>query len=182
MSMFCFDQVFIYDPKDRKNMDKIWRACSNHDKAESFRKMGDANRSIRATGMNPESCRGHTLFILRFRKEVHLGHNYPKYFSSPFPEKRSKFCMTPLQAYVPNGGYIPRKRGGWVEEFRSKLCLVDLAGSERAHDTGLTGVGLEEGIAINQSLSALGCLGHCVQWHLFYVGISLAKYVESTGC
>ena len=26
-------QVFIYDPKDRKNMDKIWRACSNHDKA-----------------------------------------------------------------------------------------------------------------------------------------------------
>ena len=28
------------------------------------------------------------------------------------------------------------KRGGWVEEFRSKLCLVDLAGSERAHDTG----------------------------------------------
>ena len=82
MSMFCFDQVFIYDPKDRKNMDKIWRACSNHDKAESFRKMGDANRSIRATGMNPESSRGHTLFILRFRKEVHLGHN---------PEKRSKF-------------------------------------------------------------------------------------------
>lgn len=114
-------EVFIYDPKDRKNMDKIWRACSNHDKAESFRKMGDANRSIRATGMNPESSRGHTLFILRFRKEV--------------------------------------KRGGWVEEFRSKLCLVDLAGSERAHDTGLTGVGLEEGIAINQSLSALGqCL------------------------
>ncbi|CAE7369250.1 kif1 [Symbiodinium natans] len=114
-------EVFIYDPKDRKNMDKIWRACSNHDKAESFRKMGDANRSIRATGMNPESSRGHTLFIVRFRKEV--------------------------------------KRGGWVEEFRSKLCLVDLAGSERAHDTGLTGVGLEEGIAINQSLSALGqCL------------------------
>ncbi|CAJ1415334.1 unnamed protein product [Effrenium voratum] len=114
-------EVFIYDPKDRKNMDKIWRACSNHDKAESFRKMGDANRSIRATGMNPESSRGHTLFIVRFRKEV--------------------------------------KRGGWVEEFRSKLCLVDLAGSERAHDTGLTGVGLEEGIAINQSLSSLGqCL------------------------
>lgn len=50
-----------------------------------------------------------------------------------------------------------------MEEFRSKLCLVDLAGSERAHDTGITGVGLEEGIAINQSLSALGCLGHCVQ-------------------
>ena len=71
--------------------------------------------------MNPESSRGHTLFILRFRKEV--------------------------------------KRGGWVEDFRSKLRLVDLAGSERAHDTGLTGVGLEEGIAINQSLSALGqCL------------------------
>jgi len=114
-------EVFIYDPKDRKNMDKIWRACSNHEKAESFRKMGDANRSIRATGMNPESSRGHTLFIVRFRKEA--------------------------------------KRGGWVEEFRSKLCLVDLAGSVRAHDTGLTGVGLEEGIAINQSLSALGqCL------------------------
>mmetsp|Transcript_48599 Transcript_48599/g.113433 ORF Transcript_48599/g.113433 Transcript_48599/m.113433 type:complete len:754 (+) Transcript_48599:38-2299(+) len=114
-------EVFIYDPKDRKNMDKIWRACSNHDKAESFRKMGDANRSIRATGMNPESSRGHTLFIVRLRKEV--------------------------------------KRGGWVEDFRSKMCLVDLAGSERAHDTGLTGVGLEEGIAINQSLSALGqCL------------------------
>ena len=45
-----------------------------------------------------------------------------------------------------------------MEEFRSKLCLVDLAGSERAHDTGLTGIGLEEGIAINQSLSALGLL------------------------
>eukprot|EP00438_Fugacium_kawagutii_P002781 Skav202265 [mRNA] locus=scaffold1417:441359:458329:- [translate_table: standard] len=124
-------EVFIYDPKDRKNMDKIWRACSNHDKAESFRKMGDANRSIRATGMNPESSRGHTLFILRFRKEVTLD--------------------------------IAWKRGGWVEEFRSKLCLVDLAGSERAHDTGLTGVGLEEGIAINQSLSALGCYG-LVRW------------------
>jgi len=54
--------------------------------------------------------------------------------------------------------FFPRKRGGWVEEFRSKLCLVDLAGSERAHDTGLTDVGLEEGIAINQSLSALGHL------------------------
>ena len=49
-----------------------------------------------------------------------------------------------------------------MEEFRSKLCLVDLAGSERAHDTGLTGVGLEEGIAINQSLSALGHLGDVV--------------------
>ena len=73
-------EVFIYDPKDRKNMDKIWRACSNHDKAESFRKMGDANRSIRATGMNPESSRGHTLFILRFRKEVTLDRShYPSH-------------------------------------------------------------------------------------------------------
>eukprot|EP00931_Biecheleriopsis_adriatica_P062255 TRINITY_DN37498_c0_g4_i1.p1 TRINITY_DN37498_c0_g4~~TRINITY_DN37498_c0_g4_i1.p1 ORF type:complete len:1431 (-),score=425.50 TRINITY_DN37498_c0_g4_i1:158-4450(-) len=115
-------EVFIYDPKDRKNMDKIWRAVRSHDQAESFRKLGDANRSIRATGMNPESSRGHTLFIVRIRKEV--------------------------------------KRGAsWLEEFRSKMCLVDLAGSERAHDTGLTGVGLEEGVAINQSLSALGqCL------------------------
>ena len=100
MSMFCFDQVFIYDPKDRKNMDKIWRACSNHDKAESFRKMGDANRSIRATGMNPESSRGHTLFILRFRKEVHLGHN---------PEKRSKFLgivnVVLVQFFFLGGGH-----------------------------------------------------------------------------
>ena len=28
-------QVFIYDPKDRKNMDKIWRACGNHEKAST---------------------------------------------------------------------------------------------------------------------------------------------------
>lgn len=55
-----------------------------------------------------------------------------------------------------------------MEEFRSKLCLVDLAGSERAHDTGLTGVGLEEGIAINQSLSALGHLGDVVCALIFW--------------
>eukprot|EP00929_Paragymnodinium_shiwhaense_P063487 TRINITY_DN31709_c0_g1_i1.p1 TRINITY_DN31709_c0_g1~~TRINITY_DN31709_c0_g1_i1.p1 ORF type:complete len:1612 (-),score=604.92 TRINITY_DN31709_c0_g1_i1:295-5130(-) len=112
-------EVFIYDPNDRKNMDKIWRAAKDHAQAESFRNLGDANRSVRATGMNPTSSRGHTLFCLRFRKEEQIG-------------------------------------GAWVEKMRSKLSLVDLAGSERAHDTGLTGIGLEEGIAINQSLSALG--------------------------
>jgi len=115
-------QVFIYDPTDRKNMEKMWRAAKDYKQAESFRQLGDANRTIRSTGMNPESSRGHTLFMCRFRKEVKQG-------------------------------------SAWIEQLRSKISLVDLAGSERAHDTGLTGVGLEEGVAINQSLSALGmCL------------------------
>ena len=38
----------------------------------------------------------------------------------------------------------------------SKINLVDLAGSERAAKTGASGDTLKEGIAINQSLSALG--------------------------
>ncbi|CAE7913524.1 kif1 [Symbiodinium sp. KB8] len=122
-------EVFIYDPKDRKNMDKIWRACSNHEKAESFRKMGDANRSIRATGMNPESSRGHTLFIVRFR---------------------------------------PKEAAGWKNSVQNcawwiwpavKELTTQAAFKTHSREDGLTGVGLEEGIAINQSLSALGqCL------------------------
>jgi hypothetical protein len=42
------------------------------------------------------------------------------------------------------------------KKFNSKVNLVDLAGSERASKTGATGETLKEGIAINQSLSALG--------------------------
>ena len=44
----------------------------------------------------------------------------------------------------------------FMEEFKSKINLVDLAGSERPADTGLQGIGLEEGVAINSSLSTLG--------------------------
>mmetsp|Transcript_50255 Transcript_50255/g.106782 ORF Transcript_50255/g.106782 Transcript_50255/m.106782 type:complete len:792 (+) Transcript_50255:42-2417(+) len=113
------NQVMIYDPSDRKNPDKIWRAARNQETAEQFRLMGDANRSVRATGMNPSSSRGHTVFMCRFTKATKNG-------------------------------------AAWVEDFKSKISLVDLAGSERAHDTGLTGIGLKEGIAINQSLTYLG--------------------------
>jgi len=112
-------KVVVYDPNDRKNMDKIWRAARDADQAEQFRLMGDANRSVRPTGMNPSSSRGHTIFMCRFNK-------------------------------------FTAANGDWVEEFRSKISLVDLAGSERAGDTGLTGIGLKEGIAINQSLTYLG--------------------------
>jgi hypothetical protein len=127
------DEIVIYDPKDRKNQDKIWRAAKDRTQCDRFRSMGDANRSIRATGMNPTSSRGHTLFMMRFRKERNNG-------------------------------------GTWTEEFRNKITLVDLAGSERAHDTGLTGIGLEEGIAINKSLTSLGqclvslCKGEAVSY------------------
>lgn len=39
---------------------------------------------------------------------------------------------------------------------QSKINLIDLAGSERADKTGATGARFQEGIKINQSLSALG--------------------------
>eukprot|EP00930_Biecheleria_cincta_P033138 TRINITY_DN22951_c0_g1_i1.p1 TRINITY_DN22951_c0_g1~~TRINITY_DN22951_c0_g1_i1.p1 ORF type:complete len:1019 (-),score=235.91 TRINITY_DN22951_c0_g1_i1:119-2923(-) len=116
-------EVVVYDPNDRKNMDKIWRAAKNYEQAEAFRQLGDKNRSIRSTGMNPTSSRGHTIFQCRVRKET-------------------------------------KHDSAWVEDLSTKMSLVDLAGSERAHDTGLTGIGLEEGIAINQSLS---CLGLCLK-------------------
>ena len=48
----------------------------------------------------------------------------------------------------------------WVPAFRSKLNFVDLAGSERPKDTGLEGVGLEEGVSINKSLATLGQVIH----------------------
>jgi len=112
-------EVMIYDPKDRKNKDKIWKACKDYQQAEAFRQMGDKARTVRPTGMNPSSSRAHTVFIVRFTKR--------------------------------------RKEGeAWIDEFRSKINLVDLAGSERPADTGLTGIGLEEGVAINSSLSSLG--------------------------
>ena len=50
--------------------------------------------------------------------------------------------------------------GKWIPAFRSKLNFVDLAGSERPKDTGLTGVGLEEGVSINKSLASLGQVIH----------------------
>eukprot|EP00931_Biecheleriopsis_adriatica_P106525 TRINITY_DN80961_c0_g1_i1.p1 TRINITY_DN80961_c0_g1~~TRINITY_DN80961_c0_g1_i1.p1 ORF type:complete len:969 (+),score=244.85 TRINITY_DN80961_c0_g1_i1:84-2990(+) len=116
------NDVLIYDPKDRDNLNKIWRAARDREQCDSFRNLGDANRTVRPTGMNPTSSRGHTLFIMRFRKEKRTGQV-------------------------------------WSEEFRTKVTLVDLAGSERAHDTGLKGIGLEEGVAINRSLTNLGnCL------------------------
>ena len=36
------------------------------------------------------------------------------------------------------------------------MFIVDLAGSERLAKSGVTGVGAEEAVAINQSLSGLG--------------------------
>eukprot|EP00927_Polykrikos_kofoidii_P078513 TRINITY_DN75327_c0_g1_i1.p1 TRINITY_DN75327_c0_g1~~TRINITY_DN75327_c0_g1_i1.p1 ORF type:complete len:880 (-),score=170.78 TRINITY_DN75327_c0_g1_i1:69-2708(-) len=51
---------------------------------------------------------------------------------------------------------MSKAHGEWTEQWRSKINLVDLAGSERPSDTGLSGIGLEEGVAINGSLSALG--------------------------
>ena len=45
---------------------------------------------------------------------------------------------------------------------QSEVNLVDLAGSERADATGATGDRLKEGSAINQSLSTLGNVIHCL--------------------
>uniref|UniRef100_A0A0G4F1U5 Kinesin-like protein n=1 Tax=Chromera velia CCMP2878 TaxID=1169474 RepID=A0A0G4F1U5_9ALVE len=84
-----------------------------------FRKIGDGNRTVRKTGMNDSSSRGHTVFTIRFTEQTN-------------------------------------ESGEWTDRFSSKINLVDLAGSERPADTGLTGIGLEEGVAINVSLSALG--------------------------
>ncbi len=50
---------------------------------------------------------------------------------------------------------IKRSSGGTTEEC-SKLWLVDLGGSERLLKTGASGLTMDEGKAINLSLSALG--------------------------
>ncbi|KAM0833612.1 hypothetical protein ACQ4PT_064144 [Festuca glaucescens] len=51
---------------------------------------------------------------------------------------------------------ITIKRSGGVTEEVSKLWLVDLGGSERLLKTGASGLTMDEGKAINLSLSALG--------------------------
>ncbi|KAG8090470.1 hypothetical protein GUJ93_ZPchr0011g26894 [Zizania palustris] len=51
---------------------------------------------------------------------------------------------------------IKRSGGGATEEASSKLWLVDLGGSERLLKTGASGLTMDEGKAINLSLSALG--------------------------
>ena len=63
-----------------------------------------------------------------------------------------------------------------MEDFRSKLCLVDLAGSERAHDTGLTGVGLEEGQDIHIDFKCIYVLiiySYCYYYIVLYVFIHI---------
>lgn len=51
---------------------------------------------------------------------------------------------------------ITIRRCGGVAEQVSKLWLVDLGGSERLLKTGASGLTMDEGKAINLSLSALG--------------------------
>ena len=58
----------IYDPSDKENRDKIWHATPSLASAQQKWDLGEANRTIRATGMNPTSSRGHTIFQVRFSK------------------------------------------------------------------------------------------------------------------
>jgi len=53
------------------------------------------------------------------------------------------------------GGLTIIRRHGATEEV-SKLWLIDLGGSERLLKTGASGLTMDEGKAINLSLSALG--------------------------
>lgn len=46
----------------------VWQACEDYATAESLRSVGESNRTVRPTAMNPSSSRGHTLFIVRFSK------------------------------------------------------------------------------------------------------------------
>eukprot|EP00449_Zooxanthella_nutricula_P025494 CAMPEP_0198524968 /NCGR_PEP_ID=MMETSP1462-20131121/23062_1 /TAXON_ID=1333877 /ORGANISM="Brandtodinium nutriculum, Strain RCC3387" /LENGTH=1454 /DNA_ID=CAMNT_0044254711 /DNA_START=56 /DNA_END=4420 /DNA_ORIENTATION=- len=63
--------------------------------------------------------------------------------------------------------HIAMAMDGGTRDLRSKVSFVDLAGSEKQKKTGATGERLQEGIAINQSLSTLsrviqsltGCFG-----------------------
>lgn len=63
-------EVVVYDPAERHVRDKIWHACSSRAMAEKKRALGEANRTIRSTSMNPSSSRGHTVFLLRLTKLV----------------------------------------------------------------------------------------------------------------
>lgn len=63
-------EVMIYDPADKTQRDKIWHACTDRQMAEMKRALGEANRTIRSTSMNPSSSRGHTVFMVRITKLV----------------------------------------------------------------------------------------------------------------
>ncbi|KAL0236884.1 hypothetical protein PCE1_000281 [Barthelona sp. PCE] len=88
--------------------------------------IGDGLRFKRATKMNAESSRSHSIFTVTIKQFV--------------------------TEVVEQDG----KRKEVKNVIEADMNLVDLAGSERANDTGASGAGLREGSNINRSLSHLG--------------------------
>ncbi len=64
---------------------------------------------------------------------------------------RSHAILTLYFTQLINDPSLPKPR-----EILSKIHLVDLAGSEKVLDSGVTGTGFTEAVAINKSLSVLG--------------------------
>ncbi|KAL0234815.1 hypothetical protein PCE1_001851 [Barthelona sp. PCE] len=88
--------------------------------------IGDGLRFKRATKMNAESSRSHSIFTVTIKQFV-------------------------TETVEQDG-----KRTEVKNVIEADMNLVDLAGSERANDTGASGAGLREGSNINRSLSHLG--------------------------
>ena len=89
---------------------------------------GAARRATGETAMNLRSSRSHSILTVRISQQDLI-----------------------QEAVEGAEGGREQRREVW-----SRLNLVDLAGSERAKKSGAEGSRLKEGIAINQSLSALG--------------------------
>ena len=91
---------------------------------------GNKKRVVASTLMNAHSSRSHALVIIRVEQDLPAGGGGGGGGGNGGPKLRRKLI--------------------------SKVNLVDLAGSERASKSGAKGETLQEAIAINQSLSALG--------------------------
>uniref|UniRef100_A0A0D9XUS4 Kinesin motor domain-containing protein n=1 Tax=Leersia perrieri TaxID=77586 RepID=A0A0D9XUS4_9ORYZ len=110
-------------------------------KANQWYCRGKRARSTSWTNVNDVSSRSHwwvdDLFSHKFSFE-----QYP--------------ILCALALFVCSLTRITIKRSGGPTEELSKLWLVDLGGSERLLKTGASGLTMDEGKAINLSLSALG--------------------------
>jgi hypothetical protein len=103
-------------------------AVSNIEEVMKIIEQGFKHRSTSSTAMNEQSSRSHAIFTISF-KQITYGAGAGD-DSSPSARKILN-CKT------------------------SKISLVDLAGSERVKTSKVSGVGFQEAVAINKSLSML---------------------------